>query len=113
MRWTYGLPQPMHFCGGSIISNNHIVTAAHCVHDKQSANMLKNVKIYTGTSRSDSLGEGKAYTVKSVTVHPGYRGVSNSYLNDIAIVTVSIAYSLDFDIFFLLLTKLFYSSSVF
>ncbi|XP_058798205.1 plasma kallikrein-like [Phymastichus coffea] len=88
MRWTYGLPRPMHFCGGSIVSNKHIVTAAHCVYDKQAANMLRNMKIYAGTSRSDSLAEGKAYSVQSISVHPGYRGVSNSYLNDIAIVTL-------------------------
>ncbi|NP_001166071.1 serine protease 133 precursor [Nasonia vitripennis] len=89
MRWTYGVPKPMHFCGGSIVSRYHIVTAAHCVDNKRTPDMLRYIKIYTGTSRSDSTGgTGKAHTVKSVLVHPGYTGASTTYLNDIAIVTL-------------------------
>ena len=88
MRWTYGSPRPMHFCGGSIIDESHIVTAAHCVDDKRSPDLLRYIRVYTGTSRSDGHG-GNVRAVKAVAIHPGYRGAANTYLNDIAIVTVS------------------------
>ncbi|KAJ8665343.1 hypothetical protein QAD02_007005 [Eretmocerus hayati] len=89
MRWTYGVPKPTHFCGGAIVSKNHIVTAAHCVEDKMSPSSLKYMKIYAGTSRSDTVGQGNVYNVKKITIHPSYRGSSNTYLNDIAIITVN------------------------
>lgn len=90
MRWTYGVSRPSHFCGGSIISRNHIVTAAHCVQDKRT--QTRYIKIYTGTSRTDSAvgTPGSVFDVKAIKVHPGYIGAGNTYLDDIAIVTVSL-----------------------
>jgi secreted trypsin-like serine protease len=75
-----------HFCGGSIITNQHILTAAHCV--KNLWPPYSNVKIHTGTSFSNSI-IGCKYKILLVHIHPGYTGQNEtSFHNDIAVITV-------------------------
>ena len=64
-------------CGGTIISEYHILTAAHCVIDdnNKEAALPENVKVRVGEhhlSRDDDTET--VMDVKCIAVHPSYNG---------------------------------------
>ncbi|XP_016973215.1 trypsin alpha-3 [Drosophila rhopaloa] len=68
-----------HFCGGSIISNNIIVSAAHCLISPSTAS---NLRIRAG-SNNRNYG-GVLIQVAAIKVHEGYNTASK--VNDIGVV---------------------------
>ncbi|XP_069701694.1 chymotrypsin-2-like [Periplaneta americana] len=79
-------PNREHFCGGSILNEYYILTAAHCVaYDSPSylSALVGSVNIQEG---------GQSYDVDTITVHEGY-DEANNVLNDIAVVKLKSAIS--------------------
>ncbi|XP_045460105.1 chymotrypsin-1-like [Harmonia axyridis] len=67
-----------HICGGSIIANRWILTAAHCIVGKT----LSRLSVVAGTNSLD--GTGKRYTIQRGILHPSYDRTRST--SDIAIL---------------------------
>ena len=81
-------------CGGSIISSNVIMTAAHCVHN--SVAILSVIKVKIGHSDTTSK-QIQTFGVKSVLIHPKFNPNRNAKSpNNIALLKLS--KNLNFDL---------------
>jgi secreted trypsin-like serine protease len=67
------------WCGGSLVDRFHVVTAAHCVRDKQPAEL----RVLTGTQSLTDGGTRRL--VANIQIHPKY---DNNVDYDIAVITL-------------------------
>ncbi|KAK0061849.1 transmembrane protease serine 9 [Biomphalaria pfeifferi] len=83
--WMVGVSVDSNFCGGSIIDNLHIVTAAHCVRDRSTREVISPTRVIIRTG-SSYLSNMRAYYVKSVTIDVRHVPGINDY--DVAVLTL-------------------------
>ncbi|XP_046413808.1 trypsin-1-like isoform X1 [Neodiprion fabricii] len=84
--YQVSLQRPMdrfHFCGGSVISETYVITAAHCVLGR----LAKSVIVVAGTN-DITEGQGIIRNVRRINTHEGY-DPRDAYRNDIALLKLA------------------------
>lgn len=72
-----------HFCGGSLIRKNVVLTAAHCV-DHRDANIIRPIVHIGRYHRSQNSQDYEEIKTKKTIIHPHWDPDSNA--NDLALI---------------------------
>ncbi|KAG1682185.1 Clotting factor B [Nymphon striatum] len=78
---------PIFWCGGSIIDDRTILSAAHCFHQKDPSKYFALIGAYDLSGNNEGREPVANYPIETIIIHENY--TRPLYYNDIAILTVT------------------------
>jgi trypsin len=75
------------FCGASLIDSRWVLTAAHCVVDKNTGQKIQSSRITALVGTSDLASGGERMSIRRIIIHPNYNNTTLD--SDIALIELN------------------------